>query len=129
MSTLMTMPTDDDPIGQDLQDLLALDDAHLEKLLQDLRKDGFFDWKGPQLPIFPEFPSLNPIPSPSYVYTDNTACTHPNLKPPEFDPVQAAHMSASEVRKRYPRGNFLCGQCGSSVITYASAHHFIAGDW
>lgn len=56
-------------------------------------------------------------------------CLHKNLPLPEFNADEAASMSAEEVRKRFPRGHSQCPDCGAWSITYASAAHFIAGDW
>ena len=56
-------------------------------------------------------------------------CLHPGLAPPKFDPVAAANMDEYEVRKAFPRGHGFCGDCGSNVIMYASAEHYILGDW
>lgn len=39
-------------------------------------------------------------------------------------------LSASEVRKKYPRGWGPCPKgCGFNGIAYASFLHYIAGDW
>jgi hypothetical protein len=41
-----------------------------------------------------------------------------------------SNMSASEVRKRWPRGWGICPKgCGFNGIAYASFLHYIAGDW
>ncbi len=34
-----------------------------------------------------------------------------------------------EIRKKWPRGEGTCTDCGSSVIAYASHAHYIVGDW
>lgn len=56
-------------------------------------------------------------------------CKHPNLPTPEFDSQVAAGLSSMDVRKLFPRGNYLCPDCQSHVITYASMEHYISGDW
>jgi hypothetical protein len=55
------------------------------------------------------------------------ACCH--LRMARFDPIAAQGMQAYEVRKRWPRGSGVCPDCGCSGIFYASAAHYIAGDW
>jgi hypothetical protein len=57
------------------------------------------------------------------------SCTHPGMKLPLFDSKAAKNMTASEVRKFFPRGNYNCPVCKQSVINYASFQHYIAGDW
>jgi glutaredoxin 2 len=56
-------------------------------------------------------------------------CRHPTLKPPAFDERAAEGLDAWEVKKRWPRGHEYCPDCDSTVILYASAMHYIAGDW
>jgi len=70
-----------------------------------------------------KFPEWTPPPP------DPNACQHPGMVLPEFDSELARTMSAIEVRRRFPRGNWHCQKCESSVITYASFEHYIAGDW
>jgi hypothetical protein len=60
---------------------------------------------------------------------DPNACQHPGMKLPLFDSKAAKNMTASEVRKFFPRGNYNCPVCKQSVINYASFQHYIAGDW
>lgn len=38
-------------------------------------------------------------------------------------------LSATEVRKRFPRFQGACPNCGKNVIAYASMYHYMAGDW
>lgn len=45
-----------------------------------------------------------------------------------FDPRDASEP-AEVVRRRWPRIDWRCERCGARVILYASAEHFIAGDW
>ena len=49
--------------------------------------------------------------------------------PPTFDPVAAQHLSAEEVRRRWPRTQGTCLDGGATVLAYASFEHYIAGDW
>ena len=56
-------------------------------------------------------------------------CQHPNLPRIPFDPVAARDMTSAEVRKRWPRLGVTCPDCKSSVMSYASHEHYIAGDW
>jgi hypothetical protein len=50
-----------------------------------------------------------------------------------FDEAEAQGLSASEVKRRWPRGWFTtdkpCSDCGFTGIAYASAAHYILGDW
>jgi hypothetical protein len=47
-----------------------------------------------------------------------------------FDRIAAKGLSAAEVQKRWPRGWGVCPKgCGFDGIAYASAEHFIMGDW
>lgn len=54
-------------------------------------------------------------------------CTHPRTVP-VFDEA-ARSLPADEVRRRYPRFEGPCPDCGALVIGYASAAHCLAGDW
>lgn len=56
-------------------------------------------------------------------------CLHKNIPLPAFDEAAAVGLDEWEVRKRWPRGNGRCPNCGSLVITYASSAHYAAGDW
>lgn len=38
-------------------------------------------------------------------------------------------LEAEEVRVRFPRWEGPCPSCGERIIAYASAEHYIAGDW
>jgi len=58
--------------------------------------------------------------------TDPETCEHPNAT--HFDEERARGLSASEVRRRFPRGN-RCPDCGKRGIFYAGAAHYVAGDW
>jgi hypothetical protein len=59
--------------------------------------------------------------------TDIDKCDH-GLR---FNPVEAAGLSSSEVRRLFPRLDGRCERCGYEGIAYASAEHFLhyAGDW
>lgn len=56
-------------------------------------------------------------------------CDHPAIPTPAFDEKLAFELSAAEVRRRWPRGDEHCPDCGAQVITYASKAHYLAGDW
>lgn len=56
-------------------------------------------------------------------------CTHPSVPRPFFDADAAFTVSAGEVRRRWPRTESPCPDCGAFVIRYASSEHAIAGDW
>lgn len=47
---------------------------------------------------------------------------------PAFD-ERDLNEPAEVVRRRWPRLDWQCPRCGARVIAYASAGHFIAGDW
>jgi hypothetical protein len=57
---------------------------------------------------------------------ESSECDHPAHKP-DFDEevCRRENLSASEVRKRYPRLG--CPKCGA--ICYASTAHYVYGDW
>lgn len=48
---------------------------------------------------------------------------------PEFDEQAAQGLGAHEVRRRWPRFDGTCPDCGSHVAGYASFAHYLAGDW
>lgn len=56
-------------------------------------------------------------------------CKHEKLPPVEFDAEAAKLLSDIEIRKRWPRGDSVCPTCKARVIRYASAMHYVAGDW
>lgn len=56
-------------------------------------------------------------------------CEHPLLPKPAFDEDAAATCSAGEVRRRWPRLDSRCPNCGERVLMYASHKHYIYGDW
>jgi hypothetical protein len=48
----------------------------------------------------------------------------------EFDYAAAAGLDAYAVRRRWPRLMGVCPKgCGYSGIAYASAEHYVCGDW
>ena len=55
-------------------------------------------------------------------------CQHAGCLP-KFDEKEAQRLGAAEVRRRWPRFEGCCPDCGERVIMYASAAHYIAGDW
>lgn len=81
---------------------------------------------------------------------DPETCTHAKLLP-TFDEVEAKALLAAckhehppgdfdamfgvcnacthEIRKRWPRGEGQCPDCGGQVIAYASYAHYGYGDW
>jgi len=46
-----------------------------------------------------------------------------------FDRAAAAGLSAARVRKRWPRWDGPCPDCGLRMLKYASSDHFFYGDW
>ena len=60
--------------------------------------------------------------------TDRTDCRHRSCLP-EFDEEASKGLDEYEVRKRWPRFDGECPECGGLVISYASAMHFVRGDW
>lgn len=56
-------------------------------------------------------------------------CKHPRVPIPVFDAKAAIGLDVSEIRRRWPRGNNICPDCGGRLILYASAEHYIMGDW
>lgn len=58
-------------------------------------------------------------------------CKHPNIPKPEFDKDLAdrENLSASEIRRRWPRVEATCPDCETAVISYASKAHYVYGDW
>lgn len=55
-------------------------------------------------------------------------CEHGRCRP-QFDAGAARGLSDQEVRRRWPRFEGVCSECGERVIVYASAEHFVMGDW
>lgn len=55
-------------------------------------------------------------------------CEHPQTIP-VFDADAAEELDEYEVRKRWPRFQGRCPDCGELVIAYASLEHYVAGDW
>lgn len=49
--------------------------------------------------------------------------------PVPFDEAEARKCGAREVRRRWPRGDGPCPECGQMTIRYASFLHYLAGDW
>lgn len=63
-----------------------------------------------------------------FVEEDYNHCRHVKHIP-AFDQDQAANIPSSEVRKRWPRFEGICEDCGKRVIVYASDMHYIRGDY
>lgn len=61
--------------------------------------------------------------------SEESACEHVYTKTPVFDKEAAKGLSASEIKKRWPRVDTYCLKCGERAILYASAEHYISGDW
>lgn len=55
-------------------------------------------------------------------------CHHKSVIP-AFDEQEAGELSATEVQRRWPRFQGRCPECNQNVIVYASASHYILGDW
>jgi len=55
-------------------------------------------------------------------------CEHKSCKV-EFDEEAARSMTEYEIKRRWPRFEGECPDCGGRVIKYASASHYIQGDW
>lgn len=47
----------------------------------------------------------------------------------QFSATEAVGLSASEIRKRWPRFYGYCPTCKIQLTRYASLEHYIAGDW
>lgn len=60
-------------------------------------------------------------------------CKHARHKPQHDEAAMEAdgraEMSVEDFRRKYPRFFGCCEECGERVILYASAGHFILGDW
>jgi len=56
-------------------------------------------------------------------------CDHARHTPAVPDDDTLCEMSNREVRRKYPRYDGICEDCGAQVIVYASFMHYIAGDW
>jgi len=79
-------------------------------------------------------PVDNPSPDGPLVQKACTKCGTPWQCPhekvmPEFDAKAAYNLDAYEVRRRWPRFEGNCPDCGERLIAYASAAHYVAGDW
>jgi ribosomal protein S27E len=48
---------------------------------------------------------------------------------PVFDAEEAKGLDEYKVRERFPRTYQSCIACGTQTICYASAEHYVAGDW
>lgn len=55
-------------------------------------------------------------------------CQHLKVMP-TFDEGAARGLSASEVRRRWPRFEGVCPDCGQRGVIYASYMHYLAGDY
>ena len=64
----------------------------------------------------------------TYDYRVKQDCNHESCVV-EFDEVEAQGMDSYEVQKRWPRWHGPCPECGVNLIKYATASHYIMGDW
>jgi len=55
-------------------------------------------------------------------------CNHASCRV-EFDKEAAEGLDEYEIRKRWPRFEGICPDCGAQLILYASPEHFVLGDW
>ncbi len=46
-----------------------------------------------------------------------------------FDEEAARGLSVAERQHRWPRFEGTCFECGTRLIKYASAMHYVMGDW
>lgn len=46
-----------------------------------------------------------------------------------FDENVAQTMTEKQIRKLYPRFHGTCPTCKQNIIKYASAAHYVMGDW
>ena len=60
------------------------------------------------------------------VLVDKTQCME---HVPPFNESAAKGLSPKQVRRRWPRFSGKCEACGYEGVAYASAEHYIAGDW
>lgn len=56
-------------------------------------------------------------------------CLHEAAPSPPFDEEAARGLSSTEIQRRWPRWVGRCPGCGQVLIRYASALHYVAGDW
>ncbi len=56
------------------------------------------------------------------------SCRHLQVTP-DFDEDEVYGLDAYEIRKKYPRFEGVCPDCGQQVIVYASAAQYILGDY
>jgi len=59
---------------------------------------------------------------------DPHECPHAQIMP-EFDAEAAKGLSAAEVKRRWPRYEGVCPDCGQGGAFYASYEHYLMGDW
>lgn len=61
----------------------------------------------------------------SKVSTEPVKCNHGIV----FDAEACKGLTASEIRKKFPRFNGYCAACGYDGIYYVSFQHYIYGNW
>lgn len=55
-------------------------------------------------------------------------CKHASVQPKYLD-SDFSGLDEHEVRRRFPRFDGVCPECGSRMIMYSSFVHYAAGDW
>ena len=56
-------------------------------------------------------------------------CDHERHIPKVPDDETLNEMSVADIRKKYPRFEGTCQDCGARMILYGSVMHYILGDW
>jgi len=85
---------------------------------------------GPDGALIPGIPDFGFPPFPPGMLDSQNGCRHLRVHV-EFDEEEMLrlNMSSADVQRRWPRFWGNCPDCGEMLIKYASAIHFIAGDW
>lgn len=58
----------------------------------------------------------------------NGDCQHTTVAP-KYNDQDFGTLDEYEVRRRFPRFDGTCPECGTRIIIYSSYMHYIAGDW
>jgi len=106
--------------------LAALDDPEFKAKLSMIAWGSLRErlWLGPRPPLDPLGPPITLGAAEYLRVTDMASCPCGKITV-TFDPMAARGLTANEVRQRWPRGQ--CQDC--KTIVYASAAHYIEGDW